>query len=109
MDLVSASDHPGTPDEGGPGVPDEGRPNVADEDRPGVPAPSETASSSAVSIRRAPKFGVFIVGGALPFLWLCWLGVRHRTSKQVVMVEPEDTLFTEIGEPVTVGAADSDR
>lgn len=34
------------------------------EERP-VPAPNAVTSSDEVTIRRAPKFGVFIVGGAL--------------------------------------------
>jgi nitric oxide reductase subunit B len=66
-------------------------------------------SNSFIEWLRLPGDVVFIVGGALPFLWLCWLGVRHRASNQVIMVEPQDTLFTEIGEPVAAGAADSDR
>jgi nitric oxide reductase subunit B len=66
-------------------------------------------SNSLIEWMRLPGDVVFIVGGALPFLWLCWLGVRHRGSNQVVLVEPEDALFTEIGEPVAAGAADSDR
>jgi nitric oxide reductase subunit B len=66
-------------------------------------------SNSLIEWMRLPGDVVFIVGGALPFLWLCWLGVRHRGSNQVVLVEPEDALFTEIGEPVAAGAADADR
>ena len=57
---------------------------------------------------RLPGDVVFIVGGALPFLWICWLGVRHRTRNQV-MQEPKDVLFTEIGPPVAGRAAGSDR
>jgi hypothetical protein len=48
-------------------VGDNGR--VSDTEQPadpsGVPAPAETASQREVSIRRAPKFGVFIVGGGV--------------------------------------------
>ena len=43
----------------------------------------------------------------MPLLWLCWLGVRYRTSNEI-MIEPHDVLFTEIGEtaePVTAGGA----
>ena len=57
---------------------------------------------------RLPGDVVFIVGGALPFLWICWLGVRYRTRNQV-MQEPKDVLFTEIGPPVAGRAAGSDR
>jgi uncharacterized membrane protein len=41
---------------------------VSNTDRPDerpVPAPNAVTSSDEVTIRRAPKFGVFIVGGAL--------------------------------------------
>jgi nitric oxide reductase subunit B len=47
---------------------------------------------------RLPGDVVFIVGGVLPLLYLCYLGVRH-TVPQIVMEEPEDILFTEITEP----------
>ena len=55
---------------------------------------------------RLPGDVVFIVGGALPFLWICWLGVRYRTRNQI-MDEPEDVLFTQIGEPASLGRADA--
>ncbi len=56
----------GTSHSGGQGlVSDTDRP----EDRPAVPAatpaPSAVSSPDEVTIRRAPKFGVFIVGGAV--------------------------------------------
>jgi nitric oxide reductase subunit B len=38
---------------------------------------------------RLPGDVVFIVGGVLPFLWICWLGVRHMATK-ITMEEPED-------------------
>ena len=63
-------------------------------------------SNSLLEWLRLPGDVIFIGGGALPFLWICWLGVRYRTSNEI-MIEPHDVLFTEIGEigePVTVGA-----
>jgi nitric oxide reductase subunit B len=51
---------------------------------------------------RMPGDVLFIVGGALPVLWICWLGVRYRKGDQVVQ-EPEDVLFTEIGEFAAAG------
>ena len=51
---------------------------------------------------RLPGDVVFIVGGVLPLLYLCYLGVRH-TVPRVTMEEPEDILFTEIAEPETTG------
>ena len=47
---------------------------------------------------RLPGDALFIVGGALPVLYLCWLGVR-RMKKQTLTEEPEEVLFTEIHEP----------
>ena len=40
----------------------------------------------------------FIVGGAIPTLYIAYLGVRH-TVKHVTLEEPDDILFTEIHEP----------
>jgi nitric oxide reductase subunit B len=51
---------------------------------------------------RLPGDVVFIVGGVLPLLYLCWLGVRY-TVPRIVMEEPEDILFTEITEPEATG------
>jgi nitric oxide reductase subunit B len=46
---------------------------------------------------RLPGDVVFIGGGVLPVLYICWLGVRH-TVPRVTLQEPEH-LFTEITEP----------
>jgi nitric oxide reductase subunit B len=50
---------------------------------------------------RLPGDVVFIVGGVLPFLWICWLGVRHTFGPGVTttLEEPEDVLFTDITVP----------
>jgi nitric oxide reductase subunit B len=42
-----------------------------------------------------------IVGGVLPLLYLCWLGVRYRITK-VTLEEPEHPLFTEVTETAGV-------
>jgi nitric oxide reductase subunit B len=47
---------------------------------------------------RLPGDALFIVGGVLPLLYLCWLGVRHRVAR-VTYEEPEHPLFTEITPP----------
>jgi nitric oxide reductase subunit B len=47
---------------------------------------------------RLPGDVLFIGGGVLPLLYLCWLGVRH-TVPRVTLEQPEDILFTEITEP----------
>ena len=46
---------------------------------------------------------LFIVGGAIPVLYIAYLGVRH-TVKRVTLDEPEDILFTEITEPEGIAA-----
>jgi nitric oxide reductase subunit B len=65
-------------------------------------------SNTLLEWMRLPGDIVFIVGGALPFLWICWLGVRYRLKNQVTE-EPDDVLFTEIREPADAGAADDSR
>ncbi|MBX5491401.1 MAG: cbb3-type cytochrome c oxidase subunit I [Chloroflexi bacterium] len=47
---------------------------------------------------RLPGDALFIVGGVLPLLYICWLGVRHRVAR-VTYEEPEHPLFTEITLP----------
>lgn len=49
---------------------------------------------------RLPGDVVFIAGGVLPLLYICWVGVRHTVKR--VTLEPEDILFTEITEPVGI-------
>ena len=43
---------------------------------------------------RMPGDVVFILGGILPFIWICWLGVRYGIKATVTRMEPE-TLFVE--------------
>src|SRR3712207_6514790 len=51
---------------------------------------------------RLPGDVIFIVGGVLPLLYLCYLSVRH-TVPRITMEEPEDILFTESTEPEATG------
>ena len=51
---------------------------------------------------------MFIVGGALPALYIAYLGIRH-TVKRVTLEEPEDILFTEITEPDGIAAIGGER
>jgi nitric oxide reductase subunit B len=44
---------------------------------------------------RLPGDVLFIVGGTMPLLWLCWLGVS-RMKRQTPREEPDGVLFTEI-------------
>jgi len=43
---------------------------------------------------RLPGDLVFIGGGVLPFIWICWLGVRYRVKK-VTDSHGEDALFSD--------------
>jgi nitric oxide reductase subunit B len=49
---------------------------------------------------RLPGDALFILGGALPVLYLAWLGVRH-SAPEMTLEEPEEILFTEVVEPGT--------
>jgi nitric oxide reductase subunit B len=53
---------------------------------------------------RLPGDIVFIAGGALPALYIAYLGVRH-TVKRVTLDEPDDILFTELRDPEGATAA----
>ena len=57
---------------------------------------------------RLPGDLVFIGGGVLPFLYLCWLGVRYRVGRPADLDEVDEVLFTEISERVPAGAGDRD-
>jgi nitric oxide reductase subunit B len=48
---------------------------------------------------RFPGDAVFIVGGVLPLLYLCWLAVWHGMRRSTTLEEPETILFTEVTEP----------
>ena len=57
---------------------------------------------------RLPGDVVFIAGGAIPTLYIAYIGIRH-TVKRVTLEEPEDILFTEIGEPEGVAVDERGR
>ena len=65
-------------------------------------------TNSVFEWMRLPGDVVFIGGGVLPFLYICWLGVRYRVSR-VTLEEPDDILFTEIREPAQAGTDDRER
>jgi nitric oxide reductase subunit B len=65
---------------------------------------------------RLPGDALFIVGGVLPLLWICWQGVRHGATAGGAVAE--SALFTEIrgaaergqaGGPGAAGAATEER
>jgi nitric oxide reductase subunit B len=51
---------------------------------------------------RLPGDAVFILGGTLPVLYLCWLGVWHM-KKQTPREAPDGVLFVEIQENKNLG------
>jgi len=57
---------------------------------------------------RLPGDVVFIVGGAIPVLYMTWIGIRH-TVKRVTLEEPEDILFTEVSTPDGVAAVSGEE
>jgi nitric oxide reductase subunit B len=57
---------------------------------------------------RLPGDMIFIVGGALPALYIAYLGIRH-TVKRVTLEEPEDILFTELDQPEGVTQVGADE
>ena len=52
---------------------------------------------------RFPGDVLFIIGGVLPLLYICWIGVRHRV-KAVTLEEPEEILFADVTEPAPEAA-----
>jgi nitric oxide reductase subunit B len=52
-------------------------------------------TNSLIEWLRFPGDVVFIIGGVLPILYLCWLGVRYM-RQQVTVEEPKEILFTEL-------------
>jgi len=57
---------------------------------------------------RLPGDIVFITGGALPTLYIAYLGIRHTVTR-VTLEEPEDILFTEVSAPEGVPAVAADE
>ena len=57
---------------------------------------------------RLPGDVLFITGGAIPALYIAFLGIRY-TVKHVTLEEPEDILFTEIAQPAGIDAVAGDE
>jgi nitric oxide reductase subunit B len=57
---------------------------------------------------RLPGDILFIGGGVLPLLYICFMGVRYRVAK-VTQEEPEDILFTETTAPAPEATAAGSR
>jgi nitric oxide reductase subunit B len=62
-------------------------------------------TNSLIEWLRFPGDVVFIVGGALPALYIAYLGVRYTVEH--VTYDEADTLFTEVSEPEGVSAFDA--
>jgi nitric oxide reductase subunit B len=56
--------------------------------------------NAVVEWLRLPGDAVFIVGGVLPLVYLCWLGVRYRVDR-ITSEEPDHPLFTEVTMPAS--------
>lgn len=54
-----------------------------------------SGTNSLLEWLRLPGDLLFIAGGTLPLLYLCWLGVRHMVPGTTVE-EPEEVLFTDV-------------
>lgn len=58
---------------------------------------------------RLPGDILFIGGGVLPLLGICWCGVRHRVPFVATPEANATFLFTEVSEAVDPGPAATDR
>ena len=65
-------------------------------------------TNSVLEWLRLPGDLLFILGGAVPALYIAYIGIRH-TVKRVTLEEPDDILFTEITEPPGVAATGADE
>jgi nitric oxide reductase subunit B len=65
-------------------------------------------TNAVIEWLRLPGDIVFIAGGALPTLYIAYLGIRHTVTR-VTLEEPEDILFTEISAPPGVDAVSNDE
>jgi nitric oxide reductase subunit B len=61
-------------------------------------------TNAVIEWLRFPGDLVFIVGGAIPTLYIAYIGIRH-TVKQVTLEEPDDILFTDVRLPEGVAVA----
>jgi nitric oxide reductase subunit B len=64
-------------------------------------------SNSFLEWLRLPGDTLFILGGAVPLLWMALQGVRHRTQHDDVLTDADLQLFTEVQvhEPAEATAA----
>jgi nitric oxide reductase subunit B len=65
-------------------------------------------TNSLIEWMRFPGDVLFIVGGVVPLLYICYLGVRHRVKRET-LEEPEEILFTEITAPAPEATAAVER
>jgi nitric oxide reductase subunit B len=55
-------------------------------------------TNAVIEWLRLPGDALFIAGGAVPALYIAYLGIRH-TVRQITYEEPDDILFTEVSLP----------
>jgi nitric oxide reductase subunit B len=65
-------------------------------------------TNAVIEWLRFPGDLLFILGGAIPVLYMAYVGVRHRV-KRVTLEEPEDILFTELDLPDGAAAVSDDE
>jgi nitric oxide reductase subunit B len=65
-------------------------------------------TNAVIEWLRFPGDVLFIVGGAIPALYIAYLGIRH-TVKPTMLDEPDGILFTEVLEPEGIGQMGSDE
>ncbi len=57
------------------------------------------STNSFIEWLRLPGDVVFIAGGVLPLLYICWLGIRSGAKPSQTGEQPETVLFAELTEP----------
>lgn len=62
-----------------------------------------TPGNALLEWTRLPGDLLFIIGGCIPFLWICFQGLRHFRSGPTTMELPADALYTE-SQPVTAAS-----
>jgi len=64
-----------------------------------------TPGNALLEWTRLPGDLLFIIGGCVPFLWICFQGLRHFRSGKTAMELPADALYTE-NQPIAAGSVD---
>ena len=65
-------------------------------------------TNSLLEWLRLPGDVLFIVGGAIPVLYIAYVGIRHRV-KRTTLEEPDDILFVDMAEPAGVSGTTAEE